>query len=120
MISSRSPVDFSFVRRGGSDIRSEVQIWVAKKKFTLEDRPVAVVSFQQPTEAMEAASRSLASGKYVCVHLVLVREALNGLFQYSLSAAGEAVDTNEGDVNETSSPNDVQTFKHEFALTVSA
>ena len=116
-ITASSPVKFSFARiGGGSDMRSEIQLW--SKPVAPGSRPVAVLRFEQPTQATETVDRSLAPGTYVGVHLVLVREALNGRFKYSLSVAGHHVDAREGDVNTTPAPNDIRTFKSEFDLTV--
>ena len=119
-ITSPSPVAMTFTRAGGSDMRCEIQVWVNKASVAPTDRPVAVIRFDQPTESKEQVDRSLAPGAYVCVVLVMVREALNGRFDYQLTVAGNAAVHKQGDVNTTAKPNDMRTFKNEFELTVSA
>ena len=71
------PIPFKFYRKGGADIRSEVQIWQKLNDGSYSDRPVKRISFYDATSRVEYEDVNLMDGEYVCVILCKVREALN-------------------------------------------
>lgn len=117
-ITSSSPVTFVFARSGGADTKAELQIWPSKDDYTSNDRPISILDFDKATQSKETQEANLPNGIYKCVFLTLVREALNGVFEYNLNANGSEACANKGDVNTSSSPNDLQNYKCEFELIV--
>lgn len=117
-INAKSPITFSFSRKGGTDIQAEVQIWIKKSQYNSDDRPMARLRFENATQATEKQDIVLPQGVYVCVFLCLVREALNGIFELRLAVADSEAYAQKGDVNTTPNPNDIRNFKFEFELIV--
>lgn len=117
-ISASSPVTFAFNRNGGADIQAEVQVWIKKDVFNSNDRPVVRLPFHEATQPTESKQINLSSGTYVCVALCLVREALNGVFDFRFDVAGTPAYAKNGDVNTTPNPNDLQNFKSDFDLNI--
>ncbi len=116
-INIKSPVPFAFSRSGGSDIRSEIQIWIKKPVYSPSDRPIARLTFGNPTLAIEAQDAHLAPGNYICVFLAMVCEARDGSFGMQVHVGNQPVYTQQGDVNTTPAPRDLRNFKSVFELT---
>lgn len=114
------PISFKFYRKGGADIRAEVQIWQKLGDGSYSDRPVKRISFYDATSRVEYQDINLMDGEYVCVILCKVREALNGVFDYKLTIAGDVATDGDGDVNTTSSPYDMEHFRSEYEILVEA
>lgn len=117
-IQANSPVDFQFERQGGADIQCEVQIWAKKAKYSPTDRPLHRVRFDNPLVAHEASSITLPPGTYVCVMLTMVREALNGIFNFRLTIEGTQAYTKKGDANITAKPGDIMSFRADIEVVV--
>jgi hypothetical protein len=115
IINSKSLVDFSFSRKGGTDIQAEVQIWIKQSQYDSNDRPIARRRFDNATKATEKQDIVLPQGAYVCVFLCLVREALNGVFDFRLAVGDSEAYAQKG---MTPNPNDVRNYKFEFDLIV--
>jgi hypothetical protein len=117
-IQANSPVDFQFERQGGADIQCEVQIWAKKAKYSPTDRPLHRVRFDNPLVAHEASSITLPPGAYVSVMLTMVREALNGVFNFRLTIEGTQAYTKKGDANTTAKPGDIMNFRADIDVVV--
>lgn len=114
-INSKSPINFSFSRKGGTDIQAEVQIWIKQSQYNSDDRPIARRRFDNVTKATEKQDIVLPQGAYVCVFLCSVREALNGVFDFRLAVGDSEAYAQKG---MTPNPNDVRNYKFEFDLLV--
>jgi hypothetical protein len=114
-VNSKSPINFLFSRKGGTDIQAEVQIWIKHSQYNGDDRPIARRRFDNATKATENQDIVLPQGAYVCVFLCLVREALNGVFDFRLAVGASEAYAQKGI---TPNPNDIRNFKFEFDLIV--
>lgn len=117
-VQANSPVDFQFQRQGGADIQCEVQIWPKKAKYSPTDRPLHRLRFDNPLVAHEAASVTLPPGAYVCVMLAMVREALNGIYNFRLAIESTQAYTQKGDANTTPKPGDIVNFRADVEVVV--
>lgn len=118
MAIASSPIDIVFQRSGGADIQGEIQVWQKKATFGPADRPVMQVQFGNPLLSREAKAITLPPGDYICVVLVMAREALNGVFDVRVTVEGDLVFAKHGDANTTPKGGDITNLRGEFPLTV--
>lgn len=112
---TKSPVDFSFARGGGSIVVARTDIWRAKPTGW---ELVEAVEFNDPTKKSETQAPTLPAGEYTCVFQCYVEESVNGVYRFDLSVGKQSTMVGSGDANTTPAANDSKVFKDQFVLRV--
>jgi len=115
-ITSNTPLALNLTRRGGSIITARLDCWSATQQgWKLAGSAV----FQDVTKPSEPQSISpLAKGQYTAVFTCRVEESINGVYEFTFSAANQQLYADKGNVNTSPAPNDWKAYKDQFILDI--